>query len=288
MSSGWDKLDCFVLLARLAGRRCPPRPTSGSFVPVVCGQGHGWLWGPYRSPAGHWPQNWHRTKGSWHRDGSILAPVEARVETGGGSFREGRGGGGGIKRLMLQYTWRPAGGAVSEPRRWMRVSQQVSCVTNARRRPRPSGEGKGKGRGYCPGTYGQLMELPESCMSRISVSMGVFPTRRMKKSCEMRLAGTARRAGRRSSRRPKRCGWLGYCILSYSVRATWAFSCRDSTWTGSVRPQASAREAGSGYSTAPAWAAYVKSRDERRGGLKSRQLACCRGNPRGLHGYGAE
>lgn len=73
----------------------------------------------------------------------------------------------------------------------------LRVVTNARRRPRPPG-------GYCPGTYGQLIELPESCMSRISVSMGVFPTRRMKKSCEMRLAGTARRAGRRRSRRPKR------------------------------------------------------------------------------------
>lgn len=61
-----------------------------------------------------------------------------------------------------------------------------------------------RGLSYCPGTYGQLMELPESCMSRISVSMGVFPTRRMKKSWEMRLAGTARRAGSRRSRRPKR------------------------------------------------------------------------------------
>lgn len=35
---------------------------------------------------------------------------------------------------------------------------------------------------YCPGAYGQLMELPESCMSRMSVSMGVFPTSLMKKS----------------------------------------------------------------------------------------------------------
>lgn len=92
---------------------------------------------------------------------------------------------------------------------------------------------------YCPGTYGQLMELPDSCMSRIRVSMGVLPTSRMKKSWEMRFAGTARRAGRRSSKRPKRCGWFGYCNLSYSVRATWAFSCRDSTWAGSVSPHAS-------------------------------------------------
>lgn len=140
----------------------------------------------------------------------------------------------------------------------------VLVVTNTRRRPRPSG-------GYCPGTYGQLIELPESCMSRISVSMGVFPTRRMKKSCEMRLAGTARSAGRRRSRRPKRWGWLGYCILSYSVRATWAFSCRDSTWTGSVRPQASEREGGGG-SYLIVWAGYIKRRDELRGWLKSEQL----------------
>lgn len=92
---------------------------------------------------------------------------------------------------------------------------------------------------YCPGAYGQLMELPDSCMSRMSVSMGVFPTRRMKKSWEMRLAGTALRAGSRSRSRPKRWGCPGYCMRSYSVRATWAFSCRLSTWAGSVSPHAS-------------------------------------------------
>ncbi len=93
--------------------------------------------------------------------------------------------------------------------------------------------------GYCPGAYGQLMELPDSCMSRMSVSMGVLPTRRMKKSWEMRLAGTALRAGKRSRSRPKRWGCPGYCMRSYSVRATWAFSCRLSTWAGSVSPHAS-------------------------------------------------
>lgn len=93
---------------------------------------------------------------------------------------------------------------------------------------------------YCPGMYGQLMELPESCMSRISVSMGVLPTRRMKKSWEMRLAGTALRAGSRSRSRPKRCGWPGYCMRSYSVRATCAFSCRLSMCAGSDSPHASA------------------------------------------------
>ncbi len=93
---------------------------------------------------------------------------------------------------------------------------------------------------YCPGTYGQLMVLPESCMSRISVSMGVLPTSRMKKSWEMRLAGTALRAGSRSRSRPKRCGWPGYCMRSYSVRATCAFSCRLSMCAGSDSPHASA------------------------------------------------
>ncbi len=93
--------------------------------------------------------------------------------------------------------------------------------------------------GYCPGAYGQLMELPDSCMSRMSVSMGVLPTRRMKKSWEMRLAGTALRAGSRSRSRPKRWGCPGYCMRSYSVRATWAFSCKLSTWAESVSPHAS-------------------------------------------------
>lgn len=60
----------------------------------------------------------------------------------------------------------------------------------------------------------------------------------------MRDAGTARRAGRRSKSLPKRCGWEGYCERTYSVRATWAFSCRLSTWAGSERPQASGRGTG--------------------------------------------
>lgn len=86
------------------------------------------------------------------------------------------------------------------------------------------------------------MELPDSCMSRMSVSMGVLPTSRMKKSWDMRFAGTALSEGRRRRRRPKRCGWVGYCMRSYSVRATWAFSCRLSTWAGSVSPHASIRD----------------------------------------------
>lgn len=149
------------------------------------------------------------------------------------------------------------------------MSQEVSCGSLSSLIPDGDLARKGD---YCPGTYGQLIELPESCMSRISVSMGVFPTRRMKKSCEMRLAGTARRAGRRRSRRPKRWGWLGYCILSYSVRATWAFSCRDSTWTWSVSPQASEREGGGGGSYLIVWAGYIKSRDELGGRMKSQQI----------------
>lgn len=124
------------------------------------------------------------------------------------------------------------------------------------------------------------MELPDSCMSRISVSMGVLPTSRMKKSWEMRLAGTARRAGRRSSKRPKRCGWLGYCILSYSVRATWAFSCSDSTWAGSVRPHASVEEnkqdvvaRNISHSSRPQ-AARLHTRREERDGFEAAVLCC--------------
>lgn len=235
---------------------------------MACGQGHEWLWWPYRSPAGgagHWPHTWHRQKGAgnktdpfWHR----WKPME--------SWRACfmRGNKAVNVTVHMMTSWQPRFITTQMDDGELAGFLLLRVVTNARRRPRPPG-------GYCPGTYGQLIELPESCMSRISVSMGVFPTRRMKKSCEMRLAGTARRAGRRRSRRPKRWGWLGYCILSYSVRATWAFSCRDSTWTGSVSPQASVREAGGrSYLTVRVWAGYVKSRDELRGWLKSQQLAC--------------
>lgn len=88
--------------------------------------------------------------------------------------------------------------------------------------------------------YGQLKLLPDSSMSLIRVSMGVFPTRRMKKSCSMTEEETVRREGKRSSSFPNRLGWLGYWLLTYSSKAHWDFSCRPSTCATSDRPQASA------------------------------------------------
>ncbi len=76
-------------------------------------------------------------------------------------------------------------------------------------------------------------------MSRMRVSIGVFPTSRTKKSCSMTAGETLRREGRRRRSFPKRAGWVGYCVRQYSSRAHWDFSCRDSTWATSERPQAS-------------------------------------------------
>lgn len=204
--------------------------------------------------------------GGWQQDRSILAltPLLSGDPCRDGGLASWGGGYSSYRTVHMMTSWHCRFITTQMDSDESGGFLLVLVVTNTRQRPRPRG-------GYCPGTYGQLIELPESCMSRISVSMGVFPTRRMKKSCEMRLAGTARKAGRRRSRRPKRWGWLGYCIRSYSVRATWAFSCRDSTWTGSVSPQASEREAG-GCCYSTVWAGYIKSRDEQRGWLKSQQL----------------
>lgn len=69
--------------------------------------------------------------------------------------------------------------------------------------------------------------------------MGVFPTRRTKKSCSMTEEETVRREGKRSSSFPNLLGWLGYWLLTYSSKAHWDFSCRPSTWATSDRPQAS-------------------------------------------------
>lgn len=77
-------------------------------------------------------------------------------------------------------------------------------------------------------------------MSLIRVSMGVFPTRRTKKSCSMTEEETVRREGKRSSSFPNLLGWLGYWLLTYSSNAHCDFSCRPSTWLTSDRPQASA------------------------------------------------
>lgn len=73
----------------------------------------------------------------------------------------------------------------------------------------------------------------------MSVSMGVLPTRRTKKSCSMTWAETVRREGNRSSSLPKRVGWLGYWLRSYSSRAHCDFSWRLSMWAASDKPQAS-------------------------------------------------
>jgi len=96
-----------------------------------------------------------------------------------------------------------------------------------------------RGRGHCIGMYGQLNEPPLSSMSRMSVSIGVLPTSRTKKSCSMTWADTVRRDGSRSSSLPKRVGWAGYCVRTYSSSAHWDFSCRFSMWAASDRPHAS-------------------------------------------------
>lgn len=45
--------------------------------------------------------------------------------------------------------------------------------------------------------------------------------------------------GNRNSNLPKRVGWLGYWVRQYSSSAHWDFSCSDSMWETSERPQAS-------------------------------------------------
>ena len=75
------------------------------------------------------------------------------------------------------------------------------------------------------------------------VSMGVLPTKRTKKSCSMTEDDTVRSEGSRSSSLPKRLGWLGYWLLTYSSSAHCDFSCRLSMWAASDRPHASARAA---------------------------------------------
>lgn len=71
--------------------------------------------------------------------------------------------------------------------------------------------------------------------------MGVLPTKRTKNSCSITDEETVRREGSRSRSLPKRLGWLGYWLLTYSSRAHWDFSCRLSMCAASDRPQASAQ-----------------------------------------------
>lgn len=66
---------------------------------------------------------------------------------------------------------------------------------------------------------GHWKEFPDSNMSRMRVSIGVFPTRRTKKSCSITDGDTVRREGKRRRSFPKRVGWLGYWFRQYSSRA---------------------------------------------------------------------
>ena len=80
---------------------------------------------------------------------------------------------------------------------------------------------------------------PDINMSRIKVSIGVLPTNRTKKSCSMTVDETVRSEGRRNKSFPNLVGWFGYCVLQYSSRAHWDFSCSWSIVWDSERPHAS-------------------------------------------------
>lgn len=89
--------------------------------------------------------------------------------------------------------------------------------------------------------YGHEKELPDRSMSRMRVSIGVFPTRRTKNSCSITCELTVRNDGSRRSSLPKRVGWFGYWLRQYSSRAHWDFSCRLSMCGTSDKPHASAK-----------------------------------------------
>ena len=90
--------------------------------------------------------------------------------------------------------------------------------------------------------YGQLKEPPLSNMSRIRVSIGVFPTNRTKNNCSMTCALTVLSDGSRRRSLPNLVGWFGYWLLTYSSRAHCDFSCILSIWLESDRPHASETE----------------------------------------------
>ncbi len=87
---------------------------------------------------------------------------------------------------------------------------------------------------------GHWKEFPDRIMSLMSVSMGVLPTRRTKKSCSMTAGDTVRSDGRRRRSLPKRVGCVGYWLRQYSSSAHCDFSCIVSIVCTSERPQASA------------------------------------------------
>ncbi len=90
--------------------------------------------------------------------------------------------------------------------------------------------------------YGQLKLPPLNNISLMRVSMGVLPTSLTKNNCSMTCELTVRREGNLSNNLPNLIGWFGYCVLQYSSRAHWDFSCSDSIWPTSDRPQASETE----------------------------------------------
>lgn len=94
---------------------------------------------------------------------------------------------------------------------------------------------------HIDGMYGQLKLEPDRSISRMSVSIGVLPTSRTKKSCSMTCDETVRRDGSRRSNLPKRTGWLAYCVRQYSSRAHCDFSCKLSMCATSDNPQASVK-----------------------------------------------
>ena len=87
---------------------------------------------------------------------------------------------------------------------------------------------------------------PDKTISLISVSIGVFPTRRTKNSCSMTDEETVLRLGNLNKSLPNLVGWFGYWLLQYSSRAHWDFSCSCSIICVSLKPGAS--ETGGGFS----------------------------------------
>ena len=80
---------------------------------------------------------------------------------------------------------------------------------------------------------------PDIIISRINVSIGVFPTSLTKNSCSITAEETVRKLGNRSKSFPNLIGWFGYCVLQYSSKAHWDFSCNCSIVCTSVKLGAS-------------------------------------------------
>ena len=80
---------------------------------------------------------------------------------------------------------------------------------------------------------------PDIIISRINVSIGVLPTSRTKNSCSITAEETVRKLGNLSNSFPNLIGWFGYCVLQYSSKAHWDFSCSCSIVCTSVKLGAS-------------------------------------------------